>query len=153
MVIVILGAAHVPLLGVLLVDPREVVDGVVDNVFGVQGVLKVGRDLLHGHPVGTPVQKDIRFVGEGEEEEDGGKEHLDSDHEVVVGRRLQGVREVDKGYPMKNCQQEACKKFPLPLINLSLHIIKTFQPLPEHNQNLSTSIRASSLLRPHTVSI
>ena len=83
-------------------------DGVVDYIRWVQSFLEVGGHLLHGHAAGTLVQEHVRLVREGKEEEDSSKEHLHRDHEVVVGSRLPGIIEVDKGYPVKNGQQEAC---------------------------------------------
>lgn len=82
--------AEVALLGVLLIDAGEIVNGVIDDVVGIQSVPEVAGDLLHGDAPTLIVLTKVHvgFVGESETKENSCKEHLDGDEKVLVGSGL-----------------------------------------------------------------
>ena len=113
-------------LGVLGVLRVEVVESVRHDVPGVHGLPQGARDALHGHiPAGAgPARPRARrhVVGdrEGKLHQDGGKEHLDTDQEVLISRghcsslsvntSVIGEKGLDKSNLLQNSKDDSLPK-------------------------------------------
>jgi len=85
------------------------VNGIINDVVRVDGVFEVAGDLLHGKtsPLLVLPQAHVHLVGEGKAKEDGCKEHLDGDEEVLVGGGSDSAQQVE---PLQDGQDEACRQ-------------------------------------------
>lgn len=74
-------------ISVMLVRPGEVVYRIVHDVFWVNCLPEISRDAFQGNPLTALVEFSLMAVNrvrEGKPESDGGQEHFNAHHEILI---------------------------------------------------------------------